>query len=62
MSAHIESTKYATSIVVFPSTEFVTTIVLKTTSLDEGKNGHTQNTIDNNKCNHKTHYKLKKPI
>jgi hypothetical protein len=32
MSAHIKSTEYATSIVGFPSTEFVTTIVIKMTS------------------------------
>jgi hypothetical protein len=32
MSAHIESTEHATSIVVFPSIEFVTTTILKTTS------------------------------
>jgi hypothetical protein len=30
--AHIESTEYATSIVVFPSIKFVTTTILKATS------------------------------
>jgi hypothetical protein len=62
MSAHTKSIEYATSIVVFPSTEFVTTIIIKIISQDEGDNGHIKTTIGNNKCNHKTHYKLKKPM
>jgi hypothetical protein len=32
MYAHTKSTEYATSIVVFPSTEFVTTTIIKTTT------------------------------
>jgi hypothetical protein len=32
MFAHAKSTEYATSIVVFPSTKFVTTTLIKTTS------------------------------
>ncbi len=32
MFAHTKSTEYARSIIVFPSTKFVTTIVIKTTS------------------------------
>jgi hypothetical protein len=32
MFTHTKSTEYATSILVFPSTKFVITIVIKTTS------------------------------
>ncbi len=48
MSAPTESSEYATSMIVFTSTKLVTTTVIKTTSQDEGDNGHTNTTIDNN--------------
>ncbi len=48
MSAPTKSTEYATSMIVFTSTKFITTIVIKITSQDEGDNGHTKTTIDNN--------------